>query len=235
MEQIERTDAELVAELNDLLMLDHDAVQAYSLAIRLLENPVYKAQLETFRADHERHIDELSQLVRSRDGTPLELPHVPSGTFKLAVQAVGAAGGDRAVLLAFKANERQVRDKYRRSARAVHPADVTSVLARGADDETRHYAWALETLEELGVTPDTMTARAEGAFEVVHARSADALETVEREAIQVARRAGRTLREDIIDNPIGSALIAVGVGFVAATLLGGARAAYHAVTDRSAQ
>ncbi len=232
MDQTTQTDSELAAELNDLLMLDHDAVQAYSLAIRLLENPEYKRQLEVFRVDHERHIDELSQLVRSRGATPLELPHVPSGAFKLAVQAVGAAGGDRAVLLAFKANERQVRDKYRRSARAVHPADVTSVLARGADDETRHYAWALETLEELGVTSDSLTGRAEQAFEVVHARSADALERVERQTIEAARRAGRTLREDIIDNPIGSALLAVGVGFVAATLFGGARAAYHAVTDR---
>jgi hypothetical protein len=45
-------------------------------------------------------------------------------------------------------NERQVRDKYRRSARAPHPADITWVLARGAEDESRHYAWALETLEE---------------------------------------------------------------------------------------
>ncbi len=232
MEQISESDSALTAELNDLLMLDHDAVQAYSLAIRLLESPAYKAQLEMFRADHERHIDELSQLIRSRDGTPLELPHLPSGAFKLAVQAIGAAGGDRAVVLAFKANERQVRDKYRRSARAVHPADVTSVLARAADDEVRHYAWALETLEELGVTPDSMTGRAERAFEVAHARASDVMESAERQAIVATRRAARTLRDDIIDNPLGSALLAVSVGFVAATLLGGARAAYQAVTER---
>jgi rubrerythrin len=231
MEQTTQSDGALTAELNDLLMLDHDAIQAYTLAIRLIENPAYKAQLELFRADHERHIDELSQLIRSRDGTPLELPHLPSGAFKLAVQAIGVAGGDRAVLLAFKANERQVRDKYRRAARAVHPADVTSVLARAADDEVRHYAWALETLEDLGVTPGTLTDRAERAFEVAHARTADVMESAERQAIDVTRRAARTLRDDIIDNPISSALLAVGVGFVAATLFGGARAVYHAVTE----
>jgi rubrerythrin len=232
MEQMSRSDAALVAELNDLLMLDHDAVQGYTLAIRLLENPAYKAQLQLFRVDHERHIDELSQLIVSRDGAPLDLPHLPSGAFKLAVQAIGAAGGDRAVLLAFKANERQVRDKYRRSARDVHPADVTSVLARAAEDEARHYVWALETLEELGVTADTMTGRAEQAFEVVHARAADAMEDAQRNAIELSRRAARTLREDVVDNPIGSALLAVGVGFVAATFFGGARAAYDAVTRR---
>jgi rubrerythrin len=231
MEQISESDASLTAELNDLLMLDHDAVQAYTLAIRLLGNPEYKRQLDEFRADHQRHIDELSQLIRSRDGVPLELPHLPSGAFKLAVQAIGAAGGDRAVLLAFKANERQVRDKYRRSARAPHPGDVTSVLARGADDEARHYEWALETLWELGVTPDSATGRAERAFEVAHARAADVMEGAERQAIQAAQGAARTLRDEIIDNPVSSALLAVGVGFVAATLLGAARSVYHAVTD----
>ncbi len=231
MEQSTRTDASLVAELNDLLKLDHDAVQAYTLAIRLLENADYKGQLEEFRADHQRHIDELTQLIRSRDGTPLELPHLPSGVFKLAVQAIGAAGGDRAVLLAFKANERQVRDKYRRSARAVHPADVTFVLARGAEDEARHYSWSLEALEDLGVSQDSMTARAESAFEVAHARAADVMEGAERQAMLAVQGAGRTLREDIIQNPISSALLAVSVGFVAATLFGGARAAYNAVSD----
>jgi rubrerythrin len=230
MEQMTQTEAELAGELNDLLKLDHDAVQAYTLAIRLLESDAYKRQLEVFRADHQRHIDELSELIRSRDATPLELPHLPSGAFKLAVQAMGVAGGDRAVLLAFKANERQVRDKYRRSARAVHPADVTSVLARAADDESRHYAWALEALEDLGVTADSATGRAEQAFEVAHARVADAVESAERQALEVAQGATRTLREEIVDNPISSALVAVGVGFIAATLVGGARSVYHAVS-----
>jgi rubrerythrin len=235
MEQITESDAALTAELNDLLMLDHDAVQAYSLAIRLLDDARYKRQIEEFRADHQRHIEELSQLIRSRDGIPLEMPHIPSGAFKLAVQAVGAgAGGDRAVLLAFKANERQVRDKYRRAARTPHPADVTSVLARAADDEARHYEWALETLWELGVTPDSATGRAERAFEVAHARAADVMEGAEREALRVAQGAARTLRDEIIDNPLSSALLAVGVGFVAATILGGARSVYQAVTRTDA-
>jgi rubrerythrin len=230
MEEINEADAALVTELNDLLRLDHDAVQAYTLAIRLVENPDYKRQLEDFRADHQRHIDELAQLIRSRDGVPLELPHLPSGAFKLAVQGIGAAGGDRGVLLAFKANERQVRDKYRRMARQPHPADVTSVLARGAEDEARHYEWALETLSELGVTAQSMTGRVERAFEVANARAADVMEGAERQALVTARAAVRTFRDEIIDNPIGSALLAVGVGFVAATIVSGARAAYSVVT-----
>jgi rubrerythrin len=215
---------ELVAELNDMLKLDHDAVQAYGIAIGAVDSADYRKQLEAFRADHERHIDELSQLIRSREATPIDLPHLPSGAFKLALQAIGAAGGDRSVLLAFKANERQVRDKYRRVARAAHPADVTSVLARASEDETRHYLWVLGVLEDdFGVTPESTVGRAERAVEIAHARMADTLEDAERKALRVVQQGTRGLVEEIKRNPLGSALAAVGAGFLMATIFGDRR------------
>jgi rubrerythrin len=223
MGQTTQTETGLVAELNDLLQLDHDAVQAYTLAISSLENPAYKETLHQFRGDHQRHVDELTQLIRARGGIAMELPHL-TGAFKLAVQAAGAAGGDRAVLLAFKANERQVRDKYRRSARASHPADVTSVLARAADDEARHYAWVLETLEDLGYDENSVSGRAERAFEVTHKGVADAVEGVERGAMWAFEGARRTLRDPASrKKALGSALLAIGTGVIAARLLGRGR------------
>jgi rubrerythrin len=211
----------LVAELNDLLKLDHDAVQAYGIAIGAASRTEYRRQLEAFRADHERHITELSQLIRSREATPIDLPHLPSGAFKLALQAIGAAGDDRTLLLAFKANERQVRDKYRRAARLSHPADVTSVLARAAEDETRHYLWVLETLEDdFGISMDSPIGRAERVVEIAHARMADTMEDVERRALGAMQIGTRGLIDEIKRNPLGSALAAVGAGFLMAKLLG---------------
>src|SRR5690606_8019590 len=145
-----RSEANLIAELNDMLQLDHDAVQAYTIAIDNLENASYRETLVAFRGDHERHIEDLTRLIREHNGIPLELPHIPTGFFKRAVQRVGAMGGDKMILLAFKANERQVRDKYRRVAMMDHPPEVAEVLRRNAEDEQRHYLWALETLEDLG-------------------------------------------------------------------------------------
>src|SRR5919202_5819596 len=127
--------AALVAQLTDLLQLDHDAVQAYTIAISRVRNTSFKQTLTTYRGDHERHIRELTELVRRHGGAPIELPHLPSGAFKLAVQAVGVLGGDRAILLAFKANERQVRDKYARAAERELPEDVVLVVNRAAHDE----------------------------------------------------------------------------------------------------
>jgi rubrerythrin len=218
------SDATLVAELNDLLRLDQDAVQAYGIAIGALRNESYRQSLASFRADHERHIDELDILIRSHGGAAINLPHLSSGPFKLALQALSAVGGERAILLAFKANERQVRDRYRASARDLHTADVTSVLARAAEDERRHYLWVLETLEDdFGVSAESTVGRAERAVEVAHARLGTALDGVEQSIFQAAESGGRMLVEQARKNPLGSALAALGAGFVAARVLGGRR------------
>jgi rubrerythrin len=188
-----RTDAALTAELNDLLQLDHDAVQAYSVAIAAVRLPHLRSMLERFREDHERHIEELVALIRARGGLPVQLPHIPTGFFKLAVQKVGALGSDREILLAFKANERQVRDKYRRHADAPHDPAVAGMLRRAALDEAEHYAWAESELERLGVRHDGMISRGEARFERIHARTADAIEGRERRVMEAAEAARREL------------------------------------------
>ncbi len=174
------TQARVTAELNDLLQLDHDATQAYSLAIEAIEEPRYRETLIRFRADHERHIRELTELIEEHGGIPMQLSHIPTGPMKLAVQAVGNAGGDREVLLAFKSNERQVRDRYRKAAAEAHDAGIAALLNRNAVDEERHYAWVSWVLEELGAGPDTPIGRAEETFETVHGGMATAIERAER-------------------------------------------------------
>src|SRR5207237_4367847 len=103
--------AAYIADLNDLLQLDHDAVQAHTIAIDAVRDARYRETLVEYRADHKRHIEELAGLVRERGGLPVELSHV-TGPLKLAVQSLGAVPNDVTLLLAFKAVEGQVRDKY---------------------------------------------------------------------------------------------------------------------------
>ena len=203
--------AALIAELNDLLQLDHDAVNAYSIAINSLKNESWRQSLVRYRGDHERHIEELSAHIRSLGGTPVELPHIPTGVFKSAVQAAGAAGGDRAILLAFKSNEGQVRDKYQRAANAGHPAVTADLLRRNANDEATHYDWVSGTLETLGAGADTTVGKAEAAFERVHGGAATAMESVEKAAMkgagQIRRRIGST-------SPTVKAVVGVGLAIM---------------------
>lgn len=182
-------DTDLIATLNDLLELDHDAVNAYSIAIEALDRSGWRQDLTRFRGDHERHIEELTGLIHAHGGQPADHSHMPTGAFKAAVQTAGAAGGDREVLLAFKSNEGQVRDKYRRQAEGDYPEDVEVVLRRNARDEERHYAWVLAALEQLGAGPESRLGRAERAFENVHGGTASVVEGMERSA-RSSRRAG---------------------------------------------
>lgn len=198
--------AALIAELNDLLQLDHDAVGAYGIAIEGIDDPMWKQDLIRYRGDHERHVRDLTELIRAHGGIPVELPHLPTGVFKSAVQAAGAAGGDREVLMAFKSNEGQVRDRYRRAAGRDLPADVAAVVARNARDEETHYRWVTEALATLGVGPDDAVGRAQEGFERVHGGVATMMERAERRMMQKAEEVRRNPRSAL------GPLLAVGVG-----------------------
>jgi hypothetical protein len=161
---------------------------------------------------------------------PVNLPH-PTGVLKLATQGAGAVGGgDTHVLMAFRANERQARDKYARAAALGEwPADITSVLRVAAADEARHYDWVDTTLQSLGVTDDTMLGKAHRAFETGHARTADALEAVGTKGMQAVEAARRAVGREsgvgrvVTERPLTAAVLAVGAGVLAAALLGGGR------------
>lgn len=207
-------DVTRIATLNDLLQLDHDAVGAYGIAIHAATDETHREALREFRADHERHIDEITRLIQDRGGKPLQAPHLPTSVFKLAVQKAGALSGQTALLLAFKANERQSRDKYRRTAENADDLEVADVLARAADDEIRHYDWAVRTLLELGVSPDSKTARVERVIETGNARLADAMEGLETAAMAMFEGVRRGVKE----KPLLVAIGAVGAGLIASAL-----------------
>lgn len=143
-------DDALAAELNDLRDLDRDAIAAYDVAIDHLRSEAFRSTLRAFRADRERHISDLARLLERLGGTAERAPG-PTGAFELAVRETGGAGGDREVLLAFKAHEARARDHYRRAAAVPRDPDVETVLRRNAADEERHYAWVTQALEALGV------------------------------------------------------------------------------------
>lgn len=182
-------DAALLADLTDLLQLEFDALPAYSVAIAGLRRPDLRERLEAYRADHERHVHDLSAHIHRSGGVTLTLPHLPTGLFKLAVQMTGLSGGDRAVLLAFVSNEWQSQEKYARYAARPYPPELAALLQRHAADEARHYAWACEALEGLGCGADTPVGRATQIFARFHGTTADTIEALGRTIMETTVRA----------------------------------------------
>ena len=183
-----RDDIALIATLNDLLQLEHDALPAYGLAILAMQDGGHRERLEGFRAEHLRHMQELTGLIEAHGALPMALPHIPTGMLKLGVQMAGLPGGDRAILLAFRANEWQSQMKYARLAEGDHAPEVARVLRRAAADEAKHYAWAVEVLDGMGLGNDTTIGVANSSFAQFHGLMAELLESAARNGIETMAR-----------------------------------------------
>lgn len=179
------------ADLMDLLQLEFDALPVYALAIIRLRRPLFRETLRLFRAEHERHVQDLSAEIHRLDGIPLPIPHLPNGLLKLGVQFAGLGGDDRTILLAFVSNEWQSQEKYARYAALPYPPGVASLLQRHAQDEARHFAWACGALQELGCGADTPVGRMVQVFARFHGTAADLLEAAGRAALETVARASR--------------------------------------------
>jgi rubrerythrin len=144
--------AEIIEGLNDLLQLDHDAVGAYEIAIQKLQDRDHADQIAGFRRDHERHIRDLNNLIAELGGSAVNSPHA-TAPLKNALQRLGAAAGDKGVLVAWRANEVLVRTKYDSyaSEATFWPDNVKRVIDRNALDEERHLDWGTQVLNRMGV------------------------------------------------------------------------------------
>lgn len=180
--------ATLVADLNDLIQLDRDAVETYTVAINSVQSAELRETLVAFRTEHQRRAEQLADAVRSRGAMAIELPHI-TGPFKVAVQAMGGALGlatkkDASVLLSLRVIEGQVRDKVVRYAAKSWPDDVAAVLSTAAADEQRHYAWIAEQLQSAGYGEQSLAGSVSSAAEALHTMLANPIEAAARQVMQ---------------------------------------------------
>lgn len=211
--------ADTVAWLNDLLQLDHDAIAAYNVALRELDSAQLRSELEQHLHDHERHVEELERHIDRLGGMKMSMPHA-TGAFKLALQAAVALADDRKVLLAFKANELQVRDKYSRAAQLELPVEIRDTVRRAAADERRHYDWAVRSLQLMGASREDTDVRVTRSGARVHGRTADAVETAERGVMRGTEKARRAIRRNPVRTAVAAGIAVLGAGILLRSLSG---------------
>ena len=135
------TQKALSSMLNQLIELDFDTIEAYRAAMDRLDAPTDRTQLQWFLADHERHVRELSLLVRQLGETPSEEADMKQVLTKGKV-VIASLLGDRAVLSAMKSNEDDTNLAYERAVRRNDlPIRMRNILERNLADERRHRAW----------------------------------------------------------------------------------------------
>ncbi len=133
------TDSDLGSLIQNFIILEHDAIAAYTATIERLEDPGHKARVTEFRADHERHLGELKAMAAKHgaevptEGDMKEI--LTTGKVKLA----GLMGGDPAVLKAMSSNENDTISAYESGSRnAAIPVEDRPLFERALADERRH-------------------------------------------------------------------------------------------------
>jgi hypothetical protein len=159
-------DAASSAALNELLTLDHAAIAAYSAAIPLLVNIGRRQTLMRFRDDHQRHVEELSGLLRGHGGTPVDPPAAGEP------RTNPPAGGDRDLMAGLARVARRTQSQYARATRQATgwPEPVMERLAAAAAETQRHRQWAEEQLAQLGGGVSSAPQRVAAAVDDLRAR-----------------------------------------------------------------
>lgn len=136
--------------VNDLIQLDIDASVAYEQAIAEIEEKDIKQQLTRFREDHERHISELSSLLESLGGKPIEKSQDIKGYIIEGMTKIQSMMGTKNALRAMITNEKITNKKYAAALEfSGFTREVRQLIRDNYQDEQRHLKYVEEKLEEL--------------------------------------------------------------------------------------
>lgn len=124
-----------------LLELEYDAIEAYLKAIEELESIDYKDKLREFASDHDRHIRQLSMLLRMHRVDFSPGPDLKQWLTKGKVM-LGNLMGDKSILSAMHANEIDTNTAYDHMLeREDIWDDAQEILENAREDERKHKAW----------------------------------------------------------------------------------------------
>ncbi|EGC34631.1 hypothetical protein DICPUDRAFT_34705 [Dictyostelium purpureum] len=129
---------EFSSALRDLLELDYDAVEAYKTSIDRIRDPESKDLITEYMHDHERHIQEITDVFRKHN---LDCPTGPTKKQWLTKGKVVISNiiGDDGVLSAMSSNEEETCKAYESIVnRDDKWEDCKEMLNRGLQDERNH-------------------------------------------------------------------------------------------------
>jgi rubrerythrin len=135
------TESRLTDLVENLLLLEHDAIAAYDQTISRLENPNYKQKIAAFKSDHDRHVQELTRLA-SAVGAKVHREGDAKQMLTTGKVALASLIGDNAILTAMRSNEEDTVTAYERASRhAEATPDARTIFERAHADELRHRDW----------------------------------------------------------------------------------------------
>jgi uncharacterized protein (TIGR02284 family) len=139
---------DLIKHLNSLIQLDIDATHAYQHAIDHIDLAEVRNRMVSFRADHERHITDLSAAVRELGGVPTENKVDIKGFFIEGFTAIRSQTGTAGAMKAMQSNEKLTTRMYEKARSLSMPKAVSDLIKRNYEDEQRHLRYVEQVLQE---------------------------------------------------------------------------------------
>jgi uncharacterized protein (TIGR02284 family) len=144
----------LIKKLIGLAQLDIDAAGAYDKALEHISEAPIKAQLRKFKADHKRHVKDLSAYIKALGGKPPTNTPDIAGVFLKIFTALRSSTGTEGALKAMRGNEELTNKIYTEALeeRGI-PREIRSLIVANKKDEALHLKYILSALKVKEVKP----------------------------------------------------------------------------------
>jgi len=138
----------VVNDLISLVQLDIDAIHAYEQAIERVTVDSVRTQLNVFKADHHRHVTDLSTEIRKLGGTPPTFSKDFKGYLIQGFTALRSVTGTEGALKAMETNEKLTNSTYEKAVTWNIPVEVRQIVQRNLEDERRHLSYIRQAIEK---------------------------------------------------------------------------------------
>ncbi len=138
---------EVAKKLASLAQLDIDAVHAYEQAIEKVDVAHVKEQLVKYKDDHDRHIRELSAVIRRLGGTPPDYSPDFKGFLISGFTSLRSITGTEGALKAMKTNEKLTNKNYKDATGWDLDPEARQIVDNAYGDEKNHLSYIEKTLD----------------------------------------------------------------------------------------
>ncbi|UQA55419.1 DUF2383 domain-containing protein [Polyangium aurulentum] len=132
-------DDKVITFINDLIALDLACAAAYAVSAKACKDQEIRNKLLEFKGDHDRHVSELSEVVRDMGGEPIE--RIDAKGMLIEGYTMLSSQEDRTAVLAMKGNEELSNNAYASALQANLPNEIREMVMRNFEDERRHMTW----------------------------------------------------------------------------------------------
>lgn len=146
--------ATTISVLRSLSQYEIDVVQAYRQAVPLLtEHTPVREEVDRMRADHERHILEMGEILRALGEVPPRYARDLRGYLMACMTALRTASQPENAVQAIQAIARAALDRYDRALQEDLPLEVAVNLSSNRATLARHLDTLAALLTQVGSAP----------------------------------------------------------------------------------